>query len=119
MHHPFALTPCGHIACHACLVQWFTTPTNGSVSEDIPVPPPIHRKKTCPHCRGIVKEKPVCVWNVKTLVSTLAASSLLPNPIAERPADPPADPWADIFPDHTNADHDINEVGILDEEDGY
>ncbi|KAI0696515.1 hypothetical protein BC835DRAFT_1414217 [Cytidiella melzeri] len=25
MHRPFALTPCGHVSCFSCLVNWFTT----------------------------------------------------------------------------------------------
>lgn len=29
MHKPYLLTPCGHLACHNCLVRWFTEPRDG------------------------------------------------------------------------------------------
>ncbi|KAI0926459.1 hypothetical protein AcV7_005393 [Taiwanofungus camphoratus] len=100
MHKPYALAPCGHTACHACLVQWFSAPP-----ADIPpaeVPPPWLRRKTCPHCRATVKERPVEVWAVKDMVSTLVKSGLA-HPSLDSPAPDPApdtaseDPWDGIF----------------------
>jgi hypothetical protein len=29
MHRPFALSPCGHVACFSCLVNWFTSDAPG------------------------------------------------------------------------------------------
>lgn len=103
---------------------------------NVPVPPPAvaRRKKTCPHCRAVVREKPVEVWSIKDMVSALVRSGLAdPDTIPaelvegrEPAASSPADPWKDIF-------HDTHAVpggpaweavlfrenmGILDEADG-
>ncbi|KAF9242316.1 hypothetical protein BU15DRAFT_72848 [Melanogaster broomeanus] len=124
MYKPYGLAPCGHLACYSCLVQWF----NALPPDNRPVPPAIVRKKTCPHCRAVVRERPIEI----------------PVPI-----DPPenlnanSDPWKDIFPKAGGAGHprfpwffpgaDIDEdddvpianiaqngedVGMLDMEDG-
>ncbi|KDQ50967.1 hypothetical protein JAAARDRAFT_81664 [Jaapia argillacea MUCL 33604] len=118
LHKPYALAPCGHIACYDCLVSWFTTaPLDGNLN-----PPPVPRRsKKCPHCRAIVRERPAFVWSVKELVSTLVKSGLakglpvsseeatdatgipLPNtnPVAANADGVPAargrDPWENIF----------------------
>src|SRR5277367_4211107 len=97
MYKPYALTPCGHLVCYACLVQWFTT-----LPGDAP-PQPVHlRKKTCPHCRAVVREPPVQVWGVKGLVTALAKSGMLPNASLIHQTVPnddtnEQDPWSNIF----------------------
>ncbi|KAJ7704403.1 hypothetical protein B0H17DRAFT_1193649 [Mycena rosella] len=134
LHKPYALAPCGHIACYNCLVAWFTSepdePRFGAP-----------RKKTCPHCRATVKERPVEVWNVKDMVAGLLRSGLVrglsagPPPPPELPgtpqvADAPADPWHNIFryPHQHPRFHlpgldggeppSVEDMGMLDTEDG-
>ncbi|KAJ7856602.1 hypothetical protein B0H13DRAFT_2576569 [Mycena leptocephala] len=132
LHKPYALAPCGHIACYNCLVAWFT-----SEPEEQHFGP---RKKTCPNCRATIKERPVEVWNIKELVAGLLRSGLisglspgpplppaLPGP-AQR-ADTPQDPWHNIFrypyqhprfhPPLANGElPSVEDMGMLDMEDG-
>ncbi|KAF8531929.1 hypothetical protein JB92DRAFT_2847599 [Gautieria morchelliformis] len=167
---PYALSPCGHMACQTCLVNWFTSSHNdndndaenphidwysdeGSDNEaDVPNPtagpgangapavvpnangngpllppaapggngpppppaapanglpaaahPPFpnttNRRKTCPHCRGVVRQRPIQIYPVKDLLAILA-----PRPELEAQAIPkkdsrsdPNDPWKGIF----------------------
>lgn len=170
MHRPFALSPCGHVSCHACLVNWFSNDP-GVLGQAIPQaepPPParapenadanpnaeanaaanapapaapaagaaprahiplVRRKKTCPHCRAVVREKPVEVWSVKDMVAAVARSGLAdPDavPLALRADAPPgadggADPWGGIFPGARGAGADPlarESMGIRDDEDG-
>lgn len=98
MYLPYALAPCGHSACYGCLVNWFKAPQNDEhAAEQIPA---YLRKKTCPHCRAIVKERPTEVWNIKDMVDSLVKSKFVPphpDPpvVANRTAD--FDAWAGIF----------------------
>ncbi|TFY51852.1 hypothetical protein EVJ58_g10342, partial [Rhodofomes roseus] len=66
LHKPYALAPCGHIACHGCLIAWFQAPPADAHPHD--VLPVLLRKKTCPHCRTVVRERPIEVWAVKDMV---------------------------------------------------
>ncbi|OAX43737.1 hypothetical protein K503DRAFT_853104 [Rhizopogon vinicolor AM-OR11-026] len=98
MYKPFALAPCGHVACYDCLVQWFNAP----LADNQPAPPAIVRKKTCPHCRAVVRDRPAEIWTIKNLAHIIEKSGLLSMPShdkaegnADRPAD--ADPWDGIF----------------------
>ncbi|KAL4072213.1 hypothetical protein V8B97DRAFT_1866846 [Scleroderma yunnanense] len=99
MHKPFALSPCGHLACYDCLVQWFKAPP----ADNRPAGPVIMRQKTCPHCRGVVRERPIEVWGVKGIVQSVAKSNLVPSHLSA-PTNPPepqnanTDPWSGIFP---------------------
>lgn len=98
MYLPYALAPCGHSACYGCLVNWFKAPQNGEPAAD--QIPAYLRKKTCPHCRAIVKERPTEVWNIKDMVDSLVKSKFVPphpDPpvVANRTAD--FDAWAGIF----------------------
>ncbi|KAG6333109.1 hypothetical protein ID866_5984 [Astraeus odoratus] len=139
MHKPYALSPCGHLACHECLVQWFKAPLpDGRPARSI-----LSRKKTCPHCRAIVRERPIEVWGVKSIVQAVAKSSLVPGNTSAAASSPEnqnavADPWGGIFPkirhgnetryhlfrgrgdDGGDADRapDLERVGMLDMEDG-
>ncbi|KAJ6590978.1 hypothetical protein DFH09DRAFT_1138230 [Mycena vulgaris] len=136
LHKPFALAPCGHIACYNCLVAWFTS------EPDEPHFVAGPRKKTCPHCRATVKERPVEVWSIKDMVAALLRSGLLsapsaaPPPLPELPgtpqtADTPHDPWHNIFryphqhprfhplPPNANGEPpSVEDMGMLDMEDG-
>ena len=96
--HSSRLSPCGHMACQACLKQWFMTPT----SEEDPEDPddPKHRAKTCPQCRTLVTARPVPVFLVKNIIHDLQTADLLsPNQDGEADEVPPPeeDPWAEIF----------------------
>ncbi|KAJ6463923.1 hypothetical protein C8R45DRAFT_1107511 [Mycena sanguinolenta] len=133
LHKPFALAPCGHVACYNCLVAWFT-----SEPEEHYMGP---RKKTCPNCRATIKERPVEVWNIKELVAGLLKSGLAsglsagpsappPLPGSPQPADAPPDPWHNIFryphqhpmfhppPQHGEEPPSVEDMGMLDAEDG-
>lgn len=131
MYKPYALAPCGHLACYSCLVSWFSSPAPGPAPEALPV----HmRKKTCPHCRAVVKERPAQVWGMKDIVNAFSKSGLLQGnflPPAQDAAganengDASADPWDGIFRPVGRGlgldyhDHGfVGGPGILDEEDG-
>jgi Zinc finger, C3HC4 type (RING finger) len=121
------LSPCGHVLCESCLKSWFTSPQPGA-----PVLlAPQHRQKTCPCCRTTIRTRPIAIYLVKSVVSSLAPSldpstfsrpSLVDGP---KPAagdlnnDPSQDPWVGIFPAprgiHALADHPGL---IIDEQDG-
>ena len=106
MYKPYALAPCGHLACHSCLVSWFTAPP----TDNRLAPPAIMRRKTCPHCRAVVRERPVEVWGVKGIAQAAGKSGLLPNQLpvpveAPESLDANADPWKDIFPKPGAAGH--------------
>lgn len=99
MYKPFALSPCGHLACYDCLVQWFKAPP----PDDRPLGPVISRQKRCPHCRGVVRERPIEVWDVKGIVQSVAKSNLVPGHLSVQTDSPAnqnnnADPWGGIFP---------------------
>ncbi|KAI0249796.1 hypothetical protein BJV78DRAFT_1224982 [Lactifluus subvellereus] len=108
LHKPFALSPCGHVSCYSCLVNWFTIdqrPGEPEVGH-------VFREKTCPQCRAVVRERPIEAWNVKDMVATLVKSRLvrdfLPSvEVNSKEATPREsassaatfrDPWASIFP---------------------
>lgn len=111
LRRPYALSPCGHVACHGCLLQWFQAPLE---EEDAPKP------KTCPHCRTNITRRPIEIYAIKDTVSGLLNSGLLKDlPDAnEAPLD--GDPWKGIFGTREeNALHDrIESTGLLDEADG-
>lgn len=132
MYKPYALAPCGHVACYDCLVQWFNAPP----ADNRPAVPAIVRKKTCPHCRAIVRDRPAEIWTIKNLAQLIGKSGLVNLPPhleaqanVDRPAD--ADPWDGIFrksvhgflpwllADDADAEPRRGEdVGMLDLEDG-
>ena len=99
MYKPYALTPCGHSACYDCLVGWFKAPQGNEA--DIGGLSVYLRKKTCPHCRAVISERPTEVWNIKDMVDALVKSKF----VEPHPDPPPApmsrssevDPWAGIF----------------------
>ncbi|KAJ6613595.1 hypothetical protein B0H10DRAFT_216747 [Mycena sp. CBHHK59/15] len=134
LHKPYALAPCGHIACYDCLVSWFTSEPEEHYMGS--------RKKTCPHCRAIIKERPVEVWSIKDMVAGLLKSSLvsglstgpppppaLPGPPQRADAAHPPDPWHNIFrhshqhprfhpPVLDGQPVSVEDMGMFDAEDG-
>ncbi|KAF9078527.1 hypothetical protein BDP27DRAFT_1356380 [Rhodocollybia butyracea] len=119
LYKPFAIAPCGHIACYSCLMSWFSRSTDEQAADQLPV---YYRKKTCPHCRATVREPPVEVWAIKNIVNSLIGTGLLDGISApiDKPTEtePPKDElWKNVFrPLPSLADRE--EVGIFDEEDG-
>ena len=127
MYRPYALAPCGHSACYQCLVNWFKAPPPDIPADE--VVPIVHRKKTCPHCRAVVRDRPIEIWSLKEMVATLVKSGLatgLYNSAPEQPeGNANADPWVGIFrsagqhvfPDepYPGAMHQL--MGIRDDED--
>lgn len=100
MYKPFTLAPCGHIACYSCLVGWFKS----NVAEDEGDPQSVHRKKTCPHCRSVVRDHPIENFTIKEMVTSLVNSGVLEDvqgsaAVGAAPTTT-ADPWAGIFPKH-------------------
>lgn len=98
MYKPYALAPCGHSACYDCLVSWFRTP-QGSEPTAVQVPA-YTRKKTCPHCRAVVRDRPTEVWNIKDMVDALVKSKFVephPNPPIPASRTSDVDPWTGIF----------------------
>ncbi|KAJ3880774.1 hypothetical protein F5051DRAFT_149631 [Lentinula edodes] len=75
LYKPYALAPCGHIACYSCLMSWFSRPPDEGA--DAYQPPIYLRKKSCPHCRATVRDPPVEVWAVKNMVNSLVGTGLL------------------------------------------
>ncbi|KAJ7178047.1 hypothetical protein C8R46DRAFT_668880 [Mycena filopes] len=137
LHKPYALAPCGHVSCYNCLVSWFTAARD---PEEHFLGP---RKKTCPHCRATIRERPVEVWTIKDMVAGLVKSGLgsglspgppaaLPLPGPPQPVDAagPPDLWHNIFryPHQHPAFHppllnggeppSVEDMGMLDQEDG-
>ncbi|KAI0319646.1 hypothetical protein OF83DRAFT_1054593 [Amylostereum chailletii] len=130
---PFALGPCGHVLCQGCLQDWFRQapidPEDMDMDGEIPL---VHRKKTCPVCRTRVQSRPLPLFVLKTLLSTLDKAKPaggLPRP---SPAPESADPWAGIFfsptdpaiddfdeddVDEYGEEYSDDEVGMLDDYD--
>ncbi|KAJ1301056.1 hypothetical protein OPQ81_003474 [Rhizoctonia solani] len=94
---PFVVVPCGHMACQGCLLSWFTSPPPGQA--DHPDERPKQKRKTCPHCRGTVRSRPIEVYGLGGVVATLHPHPHPPqstfNPDTSTAS---GDPWAEIFP---------------------
>jgi hypothetical protein len=73
MCQPYALVPCGHLACYGCLVRWFTSkPAYGDA------PAEHQRKNICSLC-AVIKYPPAEVWGFKSIIAGLSKSGLLPG----------------------------------------
>jgi hypothetical protein len=116
LHKPYALAPCGHVACRDCLVSWFSAPAPDAQGPDRR--PVALRPKKCPHCRAVVEARPAEVWVLKEIAGAMARSGLAPEPIAAPPEPAHAeaqDPWEGIFP-APGGPRDAR--GVRDDEDG-
>jgi hypothetical protein len=94
------------------------------------LPPVIRRRKTCPQCRAVVRERPAEAWAVKDMVAQLVRSNLVPD--AQPPADARGtnansqnDIWDGIFhksvlddrAHHHEHGEDLHGLGVFDEDD--
>lgn len=137
MYKPFTLAPCGHIACYSCLVGWFKS----NVGEEELGPQSVHRKKTCPHCRSAVHDRPIENFTIKEMVNSLVNSGVLEDvsrdaTTASAGPATSADPWVGIFPkpvsennytglpfplwdegEGEGEDYEEGDMGVFDEED--
>jgi Zinc finger, C3HC4 type (RING finger) len=130
LHKPFALSPCGHVSCYGCLINWFNVDQQPDGREG----GHISRKKTCPQCRAIVRGRPVEAWNVKDMVAAVVKSGLAqdfpqpaeansPEAASTDPGVPSRDPWANVFlpvPSHPGTppvEGSPNTFGMYDVED--
>jgi len=112
------------------------------VAEDEFGPQLVHRKKTCPHCRSAVRDRPIENFTIKEMVNSLINSGVLEDvpgdaiAVSSAPT-ASADPWAGIFPKHPvmennfdglpfplfeigedeDRDYDEGDMGMYDEED--
>ncbi|KAG2130094.1 hypothetical protein BD769DRAFT_1667015 [Suillus cothurnatus] len=77
--------------------------------------PAIVRKKTCPHCRAVVRDRPAEIWTIKNLAHLIVKSGLAnvpPHPEAQANVDRPCGQEAENEPRRGE------DVGMLDMEDG-
>jgi Zinc finger, C3HC4 type (RING finger) len=86
-----SLSPCGHVGCLECLLNWFTT---GQDEED--ATDPIHREKTCPQCRTLIVLPPTPSYVLKNVIEEIGSS----GPATQSRSTPVANtvnPWSRIF----------------------
>jgi hypothetical protein len=113
-----SLVPCGHIACLGCLQQWFKTNVGEEDGRASPIPI-IRGKKTCPHCRTKVVQRPVAAFLIKEALSTL--ETVLPVDPSTRPEPVLAageDLWKDIFPSERDGAGREADGAFIDHDDG-
>lgn len=62
---------------------------------------PMFKRKTCPHCRAVLRERPIEVFSIKEMVGILKQSGLAqglpPHVETDDPTPAPADPWEGLF----------------------
>src|ERR1700731_1404317 len=81
----------------------------------------LHRRKTCPCCRAVIRHRPVPVFLVKSIIALLAKAN--DSVASQRRASPlpglDVDVWAGLFHDFTDesSDYDDDEDERLDDED--
>lgn len=115
---PYALSPCGHVLCVSCLQEWFkkAPPGDDEMYDDDDPDYLLLRKKTCPCCRGNIRNRPIPVFIVKSIASTLLkVRGTSPNTSLSTTGSPAADtdPWEGLFP----PDDEIEDYGSDDDDD--
>jgi len=89
-------------------VGWFKS----NVAADELGPQSVHRKKTCPHCRSAIRDRPIENFTIKEMVNFLVNSGVLediPRDAATKSAAlaASADPWVGIFPKLPGRENDF------------
>ncbi|KAI0642445.1 hypothetical protein C8Q79DRAFT_985905 [Trametes meyenii] len=112
---PYGLSPCGHVLCMNCLLEWFKAapPGEDDMDDDDYPNALLYRKKTCPCCRAIVRSRPIPLYVVKSLASALDKAKAPEGVSRASPPPNDEDPWAGIFRKHAGYD----EYWSTDEED--
>ncbi|GJE91286.1 hypothetical protein PsYK624_074350 [Phanerochaete sordida] len=98
---PFGLSPCGHVLCLGCLQNWFRNAPVGDddMHDDDDPDTLLYRKKTCPVCRTVVRDRPMPVFLVKAIAAALVKAKGTGESSPRSSPPPEADPWVGIFPD--------------------
>ncbi|KAF8323924.1 hypothetical protein DL93DRAFT_2162030 [Clavulina sp. PMI_390] len=111
---PYSLTPCGHVACENCLVQWFSQPSEAEEQLELPLLAQF-KKKTCPTCRTEVRSRPTVAYLVKSALDAVLPC-LDPSSYEKRPpsANLNHDPFKELFPAELDANERRRRNGILD-----
>lgn len=115
---PYALSPCGHVLCVSCLQEWFkkAPPGDDEMHDDDDPDYLLFRKKTCPCCRGNIRNRPIPVFIVKSIASALSkVRGMSPNTSSPTAGSAAADtdPWEGLFP----PDDEIEDYGSDDDDD--
>ncbi|KZV69315.1 hypothetical protein PENSPDRAFT_753508 [Peniophora sp. CONT] len=117
LSRPFALSPCGHVLCQVCLQDWFrqapVSPEDMDTDDELPSL--IHRTKSCPVCRARIRSRPLQLYMLKSIISSIDKARAGPSR-----ASPPLeldDPWEGIFPPLTTEVSDAELDSSDDEED--
>lgn len=71
------VSPCGHIFCAQCLVQWFKVELH--VNEPDENRGTVRRKKVCPSCRAHVVAPPLELWALKGILDAVRSSNAPPR----------------------------------------
>ena len=108
----YSLSPCGHVGCLECLLNWFTT---GQDEED--TTDPIHREKTCPQCRTLIVLPPTPSYVLKNIIEEIESSG--PSPKSRyTPITNIVNPWSRIFA-LANEEQDEDDEDEDEEEETY
>ncbi|KAI0788708.1 hypothetical protein C8Q75DRAFT_719030 [Abortiporus biennis] len=100
MHKPHGLSPCGHVLCQECLQSWFraAVPDEDEMYDDEAGDFLLYKKKTCPVCRSTVRSRPIQLFVIKSIASTLRKVKTVPgSPQRASPVPDEEDPWKGIF----------------------
>lgn len=114
IYPPFLMTgrlsPCGHVLCVGCLQEWFRKAPPSASDDDMDVDMQddadyiMHRAKSCPCCRAVILKRPVPVFVVKAIASSLIKAKGAQRELSQSPTD--EDPWRGLFPDDEESDQD-------------
>ncbi|WFD45135.1 E3 ubiquitin ligase [Malassezia psittaci] len=90
LDRPCVVSPCGHIFCAKCLVQWFGVELR--MDQDEEQNNLVRRKKVCPSCRTQVMSPPVELWALKSIVDAVRRAD---DPTEAKSI--PKDCWKGLF----------------------
>jgi len=106
-----------------CLQEWFRqAPVDeDEMYDDYDPPSPLNRCKTCPCCRAVVRSRPIPIFLVKTIATSLSkAKGEAQSPSERTNTLTPGtddDPWEGLFPYSEDDDMFDSDEGESDEDD--
>ncbi|EIN10124.1 hypothetical protein PUNSTDRAFT_133235 [Punctularia strigosozonata HHB-11173 SS5] len=115
---PYA-NPCGHVFCQTCLQGWFRNAPKAQdemqLDEDDDL---VYRRKTCPTCRAIVRNRPSPLFLMKSITQAITRFKSPVGQAKQRSPPPPeGDPWEGIFrPSDASSEEDYDEDDVDDED---